>query len=307
MPTAPHSGRSRTLLGAVTLVLALSAVGTAQGPGPRLFSREWYAQFSGPYSQPVQPFRIVGNIYYVGAVNIASYLITTPQGHILIDSGTTEMHDGIVGAIEQLGFKVSDVRILLASHAHFDHIEGHAMMQRSTGAQVVAMTGDAEALESGHDMSALGAVGWEPVPVSRRLQDGDTVTLGGTTLRAIRAPGHTPGATIWMTNVEDDGRRYSVAFLTTTTPNPGVPLFDNPRHKNVIEDTRNTFRKLKAEREPDIVLVGHPQAMFTATMERMRRDERPHPLLNGAEAWTRQLATAETDFERRVGQEQRQR
>ena len=171
----------------------------------------------------------------------------------------------------------------------------------------MAMTGDAEALESGHDTSALGAIGWEPVAVARRLKDGDTVTLGGTTLRAIRAPGHTQGATIWMTSVEDAGRRYNVAFLTTTTPNPGVPLRDNPRHANVIEDTRRTFQKLKGEREPDIVLVGHPQAMFAPAMERLRRGERPHPLLNGADAWTRQLTMSEADFERRVTQEQAQR
>ena len=171
----------------------------------------------------------------------------------------------------------------------------------------MAMTGDAEALESGHDTSALGAIGWEPVAVARRLKDGDTVTLGGTTLRAIRAPGHTQGATIWMTSVEDAGRRYNVAFLTTTTPNPGVPLRDNPRHANVIEDTRRTFQKLKDEREPDIVLVGHPQAMFAPAMERLRRGERPHPLLNGADAWTRQLTMSEADFERRVTREQAQR
>jgi metallo-beta-lactamase class B len=291
----------RSLLPALFVLLVLSATGVAQGP--RLFSREWYAQFSGAYSQPVAPFQIVGNIYYVGAQNIASYLITTPQGHVLIDSGMTEMHDGIVSSIERLGFAVTDVRILLASHAHFDHIEGHALMQRRTGAQVMAMAGDAEALESGHDTSALGAIGWEPARVSRRLKDGDTVTLGGTTLRAIHAPGHTQGATIWMTSVEDGGRRYTVAFFTTTTPNPGVPLFDNPRHRTVIEDTRNTIRKLAAEREPDIVLVGHPQAMFARTAERMRKGERPHPLLNGAEAWTRQLATTAADFERRVAQE----
>ena len=157
------------------------------------------------------------------------------------------------------------------------------------------------------EASALGASGWEPVPVSRRLKDGDMVMLGGTTLRAIHAPGHTQGATIWMTTVEDDGRRYSVAFFTTTTPNPGVPLFDNPRHRNVIEDTRNTFRKLAAERQPDIVLVGHPQAMFAQTAERMRKGERPHPLLNGADAWTQQLAVAEADFQRRVAQEQPRR
>ena len=295
----------RRRLSAVALLLALSTIAVAQGP--RLFSREWYAQFSGAYSQPVAPFRIVGNIYYVGAENIASYLIATPQGHLLIDSGMTEMHDAITSGVERLGYKVSDIRILLASHAHFDHIEGHALMQRRTGAQVMAMAGDAEALESGHDTSALGAIGWEPVPVSRRLKDGDTVTLGGTTLRAIHAPGHTRGATIWMTTVEDVGRRYNVAFFTTTTPNPGVPLFDNPRHNNVVEDTRSTFRKLKAEREPDIVLVGHPQAMFARTIERMRRGERPHPLLNGADAWTRALAMTEADFERRVAQEERRR
>src|SRR5205085_8815130 len=118
----------RTRLTVVALLVTLSAI--VHGQGPRLFSREWYAQFSGPYSQPVEPFRIVGNIYYVGASNIASYLIATPQGHILIDTGMTEMHDGIVRSVEQLGYKVSDIRLLLASHAHFDHIEGHALMQR---------------------------------------------------------------------------------------------------------------------------------------------------------------------------------
>jgi metallo-beta-lactamase class B len=293
---------SRKTAGAAALLFALGAAVHAQAPA--LFSRDWYAQFSGAYSQPVEPFRIVGNIYYVGALNIASYLIATPQGHILIDSGTNEMHDAIVGGVERLGYKASDVRILLASHAHFDHIAGHALMQRRTGAQVVAMRGDAEAFESGHDTSALGAIGWEPVRVSRRLRDGDTVTLGGTTLRAVHAPGHTQGATIWMTTVEDGGRRYDVAFFTTTTPNPGVPLVGNPRHPNVVEDTRRTFRRLKAERQPDIVLVGHPQAMFAPAIDGLRSGRRPHPLLNGADAWSRQLALSEADFERRVVQEQ---
>ena len=206
----------RAFFSFLALLLALSTIAVAQGP--RLFSREWYAQFSGAYSQPVDPFRIVGNIYYVGAANIASYLIATPQGHILIDSGMTEMHDGITRSVERLGYALSDIRILLASHAHFDHVEGHALMQRRTGAQVVAMAEDAEALESGHDTSALGATGWEPVAVRRRLKDGDTLTLGGTTLRAIHAPGHTRGATIWMTTVEDEGHPYTVAFFTTTFP-----------------------------------------------------------------------------------------
>lgn len=196
---------------------------------------------------------------------------------------------------------------MLSNHAHFDHVAGHALMQRRTGAQVMAMVGDAEALQSGHDTSALGAIGWEPVPVARVLKHGDVVALGGVTLRSIHAPGHTQGATVWMTSVEDGGRRYAVAFMGTTTPNGGVPLFNNPRHRNVVEDTRRAFRTLKTEPEPDIVLAGHPQAMFAGTMERMRKGDRPHPLLNGPEVWTRQLAASEAAFERRVAQEESRR
>lgn len=291
----------RALVLAGALLIAAGIASAQQGPAQ--FSREWYQQFSGPYSAPVEPFRIVGNIHYVGGANIASYLITTPQGHILIDTGMNDMHDVIKNSVAKLGFKIADIKIMLSSHAHFDHIEGHAAMQRATGAQVMAMVGDAEALESGHDNSALGALGWEPVKVARVLKHGDTVSLGGTTLRALHVPGHTQGGTTWITTVEDGGRQYTVAFLTGNTPNGGVPLFNNPRHKSVVEDARRSFKTLKAEKQPDIVLVGHPQAMFANTMERMREGQRPHPLLNGAEAWTKQLANGEAGFEKRVAEE----
>ena len=289
----------RRLVIAVTLVLAGSVI-TAQGPAQ--FSEAWYQQFRGPYSAPAEPFRIVGNIHYVGAANIASYLITTPQGHILIDTGMTEMHDVIRNNIARLGFKTSDIKIMLSSHAHFDHIAGHSAMKKLTGAQVMAMAGDAEALESGKDNSALGAIGWEPVKVDRVLKHGDTVSLGGVTLRAVHSPGHTQGATTWITTVEDRGRQYTVAVLGGTTPNGGVPLLDNPRHKTVIEDTHRMFARLKAEKVPDIYLVGHPQAMFEGKSARIKTGETPHPLLNG-DAWTKQIADAEAAFEKRVAAE----
>jgi metallo-beta-lactamase class B len=285
---------------AVVLILTAAAVSAQQGPAQ--FSREWYLQFAGPYSAPAEPFRIVGNIHYVGGANIASYLITTPQGHILIDTGMNEMHDVIKNNVAKLGFKAADIEIMLSSHAHFDHIDGHALMQRLTGAQVMAMTGDAEALESGKDNSAIGAVGWEPVKVSRVLKHGDTVSLGGTTLRALHTPGHTQGATTWITTVDDKGRSYTVAFLGGTTPNGGVPLFNNPRHRNVIEDTQRTFKILKAEKAPDIYLVGHPQAMFAGKVDRITAGETPHPLLNG-EAWTKQITEGEANFQKRVAEE----
>ncbi len=220
--------RVTALIGVV--LMAAAGVAAAQ-QGPAQFSDAWYQQFRGAYSAPVEPFRIVGNIHYVGGANIASYLITTPQGHILIDTGMKEMHEVIKNSVAKLGFKTADIKIMLSSHAHFDHIEGHAMMQKLTGAQVMAMVGDAEALSTGKDNSALGAIGWEPVKVDRVLKHGDTVSLGGTTLRAVHTPGHTQGATTWMISVEDKGRRYTVGFLGGTTPNGGVPLFDNPRHK----------------------------------------------------------------------------
>ena len=195
---------------ALIAVLLMAAGGVAAQQGPAQFSNEWYQQFRGAYSAPVEPFKIVGNIHYVGGANIASYLITTPQGHILIDTGMKEMHEVIKNSVAKLGFRTADIKIMLSSHAHFDHIEGHAMMQKLTGAQVMAMVGDAEALSTGKDNSALGAIGWEPVKVDRVLKHGDTVSLGGTTLRAVHTPGHTQGATTWITTVEDNGRRYTV-------------------------------------------------------------------------------------------------
>ena len=289
----------RCLVIAVALVLAGSVI---RAQGPAQFSDAWYQQFRGPYSAPAEPFRIVGNIHYVGAANIASYLITTPQGHILIDTGMTEMYDVIRNNVAKLGFKTSDIKIMLSSHAHFDHIAGHAAMKKLTGAQVMAMAGDAEALESGKDNSALGAIGWEPVKVDRVLKHGDTVSLGGVTLRAVHSPGHTQGATTWVTTVEDRGRRYVVAVLGGMTPNGGVPLLDNPRHKTVIEDTHRMFGRLKAEKVPDIYLVGHPQAMFEGKVAGIKAGEMPHPLLNG-DAWTKQIADAEAAFEKRVAAE----
>jgi len=288
------------------LVVAAAIASAQQQAQPAQFSKEWYAQFSGPYSAPAEPFRIIGNVHYVGAANIASYLITSPQGHILVDTGMVEMHDVIKNNVARLGFKTSDIKIMISSHAHFDHIAGHAMMRKLTGAQVMAMVGDAEALEAGKDNSALGAVGWKPVKVDRVLKHGDTVSLGGNTLRAVHSSGHTQGATTWVMTVMEKGKQYTVAFLGGTTPNGGVPVINNPRHKTVVEDTTRTFAYLKAEKVPDLYLVGHPQAMFAGKVDRIKAGETPHPLLNGA-AWTQQIIDAQAQFEKRVADERAKR
>lgn len=282
---------------AVCLVVG-SALVSAQGT---LLSPEQRAQFHGPYSEAVEPFRIVGNIYYVGARNIASYLITTPQGHIMIDTGVNEMAPVIRANVEKLGFKLQEVEVLLSSHAHFDHIQGHAAMKKATGARVMAIGEDAAALAAGIDKSPLGDEGWEPVVVDRVLKDGDTVALGGTTLRAVWSPGHTPGCTTWTTSVQDNGRTYSVAFYGGGAPNGGVKLIGNPKFPNLVDETLGTFKKLKTL-TPDIYLLGHPQALFAGKVEQIKAGAMPHPLMSPG-AWTKMIADTEATFLKRVEEE----
>ena len=209
-------------------------------------------------SEAAEPFRVIGNIYFVGG-QYGSYLITTPEGHVLHDTGSAEMHPLIISNVEKLGFNVRDIQIMISSHAHWDHVEGHAAMKRATGAQVVALGGDAVALESGQNNSAADSRAWDPVTVDRVIEDGDTVTLGGVTLRALWTGGHTQGATMWMTTVQEGGNTYSVAFRGGEVPNPGAQLFNNPRHPTVVADTQRTLQRLKELEPPDLFLHNHPQ------------------------------------------------
>ena len=276
-------------------LLVGSVVMGAQG---RILSEEARTNLHGPWSQSVEPFRLVGNVYYVGAENIASHLITTPDGHILIDTGTKEMAAVVAAGIEKLGFRLQDVKIILSTQAHFDHVGAHAALKEATGAEVMAMVDDAKALAAGQDISPLEDEGWAPVPVGRILKDGDTVTLGGTTLRAVWSPGHTPGSTTWVMTVEDEGTSYLLAFLTGLGPNNGVQLIDNPKHPALVERTMGTYTALKAI-APDIYVSGHPQRLFAGKMESIRAGETPHPLADRA-AWAKMIADSETRFMERV-------
>lgn len=242
-----------------------------------------------------EPFRVIGNIYFVGG-EYGSYLIATPEGHILHDTGSAAMHGLIVSNIGKLGFDVRDIKVMLSSHAHWDHVEGHAAMKRLTGAQVIALGRDAVALESGRDNSAIGARNFEPVTVDRVIEDGDTVTLGGVTLRALWTGGHTQGATMWMTTVQEGGRTYSVAFRGGETPNAGAPLFDNPRHPTVVDDTRRTLQRLKDLRAPDLFLHNHPQNLGRALNPALPVNARCVTCLD-ADAWTEMVRSAEARFE----------
>ncbi|MBP7587414.1 MAG: subclass B3 metallo-beta-lactamase [Thermoanaerobaculia bacterium] len=177
---------------AVFSLCALFALRASTAAGQA--TEEWRS-----WNQPVEPFRIAESLYYVGASDIASYLITTPVGHILIDGGFVETAPQIEANISKLGFKVEEVKILLNSHAHFDHAGGLAALKARSGAKLFASAPDATLLESGGKGDfRFGDEGqFPPVVVDRRLADGEAVTLGGATLTARLTPGHTRGATTW--------------------------------------------------------------------------------------------------------------
>jgi metallo-beta-lactamase class B len=223
---------------------------------PELVERVVRAQWDPTWRQPFESIRIAGNVYYVGTRGLSSFLIVTPGGGILIDSGEAESVPFIRANIERLGFRLSDVKVLLTGHAHFDHVGGHAELKRLTGARVMVMDADRQALESGIDRSALGGPGWKPVAIDRVLKDGDTVTLGGYTLTAHLTPGHTQGCTTWTMATTENGKKYQIAFTGSVTINQGVHLTDNARVPAIAEHYAQAFRVLH-ELKADIFVAQH--------------------------------------------------
>jgi len=204
--------------------------------------------FCAPASadQPFPAHRIVGDVYYVGSEALAIYLITTPDGHILINSGFEETVPLIRASVESLGFKMRDVKILLESHAHSDHVAGHALLQELTGAQVFVMRGDHSVIASGGQGQYLYTDSrWTPCRVDRVLDDRDEVKLGGVTLVARLTPGHTRGCTTWTWRVVDGDKTYDVVVIGSPNVNPGYRLVGNQDYTQIAEDFAQTFAVLK--------------------------------------------------------------
>jgi metallo-beta-lactamase class B len=196
---------------------------------------------------PFPAHRVAGNSYYVGSHELASYLITTPEGHFLINSSFEETVPLIRGAVESLGFKMKDIKYLLSSHAHSDHVAGHAKMRELTGAKVLVMEGDDEVIAAGGKGQYLYADSrWPECPVDRVLKDGDEVQLGGMTLIARKTPGHTHGCTTWTWKEAVDGKQLDVVVIGSPNVNPGFKLVDNKDYPSIAEDFATTFKVLKS-------------------------------------------------------------
>jgi metallo-beta-lactamase class B len=201
------------------------------------------------WNAPFPPHRIMDNLYYVGTEQLATYLITTPDGHILINSDFESTVPFLQQNVTALGFEFDDIEIVLGSHAHPDHMQADALVKGLTGAQVMAMTEDVPALR------AMRPNGKEH-PIDRELADGDEVTLGGTTLTAHRTPGHTKGCTSWAFKVEEGGQTYDALIACSLGALPTIPLVNNPDYPEIADDFIATFAKARTL-SVDIFLAAH--------------------------------------------------
>lgn len=219
-----------------------------------------YPQSNADWTEPFPPFKIAGNLYYVGSKGLANYLITTPQGHILINSDLEQNVPLIRTSVEQLGFRFTDIKILLISHAHWDHNAASDTIKKQTGATYMVMDSDVSAVESGgktdFQYGNVASALYPPTKVDRVLHDGDEVRLDDVVLVARLTPGHTKGCTTWTMALQEGGKTYNAVIVGSPNVNPGYKLVNNGAYPQIAADYERMFRVLKSLK-CDIFLGAH--------------------------------------------------
>jgi metallo-beta-lactamase class B len=236
------------------------------------------------------PHRIVGNVYYVGTTSLASFLVTTPDGHILINSNFEANVPLIRESVEELGFRFEDIAIVLGSHGHGDHMEGDALVKQLTGAEVMAIREEVPLLERLEP-------GGKPHPIDRILEDREEITLGGTTLVVHLTPGHTPGCMSWALQAEEDGETYDVVIIGSVGMNPGYQLVNNPDRPTIVEEYRRAYERLRSL-PVDVPLGSHP-SMYRMAEKYPLIDSGPNPFID-PEGYIEELDLNESIFRLRL-------
>ena len=242
------------------------------------------------------PFQILGDLYYVGTEGLGAYLITGPQGHVLIDGGLPSSGPMIAASIEALGFRPRDVKAILLNHSHYDHAGGLAELKRRTGAQMIASAPDAADLEAGRTLNRPDLEGFPAVKVDRVIKDGDEVRVGPVVLKAMLTPGHTAGATSWTTTV--DGRRVVFASSVTVA---GQPLVGNAAYPGAAADFRATFARLKAT-PAEVFLNFHGEGFGLEAKRAARAAGKADAFVDPGEL-ARRMTASETAFEAELAQQ----
>lgn len=262
--------------------------------------------FAYPVGHPFPPFKIAGNLYYVGTDDLASYLIVTPKGNILINSDLEANVPMIKASIKQLGFKWGDTKILLISHAHFDHAAGSQLIKKQTNAQYMVMAEDIPVVESGgktdfhyrHDKSTY----FPATQVDKILHDGDTIKLGGTVLTAHLTAGHTPGCTTWSMQVKDHGKSYLAVFVGSLGVNPGYKLIDNKAYPSIAADYKQAISSLKSL-HCDIFLGAHAGYFNLAKKYKLLNQHGVNPFIDPF-GYKQHIAQKEKAFYKELKQQQ---
>lgn len=243
----------RYVLAAALVAIAAAGAGYAQQRVQlQITNKDWEKPFPG--------FKIVGNLYYVGTYDLAAYLISTNDGLILINSGAVGSYPLMKTSIEQLGFKLSDIKIITSTHGHWDHVGDLAEFQKVSKARVLMSERDAPVLESGGNLDYRRPQGrgiiYDPIKVDQRLKDGDKFRLGTTEITAIATPGHTPGATSFSFPIQDGGRAYNVLIANMPGINDGVKLLGSPGYPTIVQDFASTISRMKGL-SPDLWVSSH--------------------------------------------------
>jgi metallo-beta-lactamase class B len=249
------------------------------------------------WNKPFPPHKVIGNVYYVGSEQLASFLITSPEGHILVNSSFESTVPVIRAAVEKLGFKFTDIKILLGSHAHGDHMEGDALIKELTKAQVMAMEQDVPALRNMRP-------GGKAHPVDRVLHDGDEVKLGGTTLVAHRTAGHTKGCTTWTLRAQEAGRAYNVLISCSIGVNPGYVLVNNKDYPEIAEDYVRSFKVMRSL--PADVFLGAHGSFYNLTEKyaRLEKGGGPNPFID-PEGFKQYVDRSEKTFQARLAEQKK--
>jgi metallo-beta-lactamase class B len=254
--------------------------------------------------QPFPPHRIVGNVYYVGSEGLASYLITTNAGHILINSSFEETVPLIRASVEKLKFRFQDVKILLTSHAHADHVAGNALVKQLTGARVLVMEGDEDIVRTGGKGDFQYGSVWKPCPVDEVLRDGQEVKLGNAVLVAHRTPGHTKGCTTWTLEVDDGGKSYQVVIIGSPNVNPGYRLVGNTKYPTISDDFARTFQILKSL--PCDVFLGAHGSYYDMEKKyaRLQKGNAGNPFID-SQGYRQYVASREKAFQDELARQQK--
>ena len=255
------------------------------------------------WNQPVEPFRIAGNVYYVGANEITSYLITTPKGHILLDSGFKETVPQIRVNVAKLGFKLEDIKYLINSQAHYDHAAGLADLKRLTSARLLASVEDAKLLARGgkDDPNFGDRFLFEPVKADKTFSDGWVLKLGGTVMTANITAGHTKGCTTWTMTVGDRDKPLNVIFVCSTTA-PGYTLVNNPKYPDIASDFERTFQRLRSLRV-DVFLSAHASQFEMMKKIELRKKQTDTDPFIDPEGYKRYVEETEKAFRDRLAEQ----